>query len=114
MTVDRLRVAGEVLDRRGNLERGAAGALHAHDVGPADRRRQRRLLRPCLVVATPAVVAREILDWSEVPERSSRPKLLLCGGTRSPRERAVPGGAQADRLREQGCLERMAEAVHGV
>jgi hypothetical protein len=112
VAVDRLGVAGEVLDRRRGLQR--ALALQPLDVAAAHRRGQGRLLRPGLVVAAPAVVPGQVLDRGEVPGPARRLERLggdlaaLLGRIR------VPGRAHPDRVREQRRLERVAEAVDRV
>ena len=83
--VDRLRVAGEVLDRRGHLELAAARALHPADVRRADGTREHWLLGPGLVVAAPAVVARQVLHRREVPRA---PVATSCCCVAAPASRA--------------------------
>src|SRR5439155_12796892 len=56
VAVDRLRVAGEVLNGRRDLRRIEAAALEPADVGAAERGSELGLLGPGLVVAAPAVV----------------------------------------------------------
>src|SRR6266545_3162973 len=73
-----------------------------------------RRSRPGLVVATPAGVAGQVLDRREVPVPAGRQELLAGGGAGGLRHPGVPGGAHADRLREQRRLERVAEPVDGV
>src|SRR4029450_5902078 len=114
VSVDRLGVAGEVLYRGRHLGRVEAAALHPADAGGADRRGQHRRLGPRLVVAAPAVVPRQVLDRGEVPVAPGGQQLPPGGGSGRLRQRRVPGGAHADRLREQRRLERVAEAVDRV
>ena len=115
VAVDRLRVAGEVLDRRRHIERVArAGACMPSHVGGAHGRGQRRLLGPGLVGPAPPVVAGKVLDRGEVPVPAGRPQRARGRGAAGPSRAGIPGGAHADRLRVQRRLPRVPEAVHRV
>ena len=81
VAVDRLRVAGEVLDRRGHTERARrTRGLQPADVGGAHGGRQRRLLGPGLVRAAPPVVAGKVLHRGEVPVPAGGPQRVRGGG----------------------------------
>ena len=115
VTVDRLRIAGEVLDRCRHAERtGGTARLHALDVRAAQCPRKHRRFGPGLVCTSPPVVAGQILDWGEDPVPAGRADRVSGRSPAGASRRWIPGGAHADGLGVERRLPWMAEAVHCV
>src|SRR5207253_4446531 len=70
--------------------------------------------RPGLVGPGPAVVAGDVLDRCEVPVPAGGRQCIAGNQTTGLGRRGVPARAHADRLREEGRLERVPKAMHRV
>src|SRR5438309_812023 len=92
----------------------AAGALHTPHIRRTQGTRQDRFFRPRLVAPPPAVVAIDVLNWSEVLQPTGSAQGVASHHAATFGSGGVPSRAHADRMRKQRCVKRMAEAVYSV
>ena len=120
MSVDGLRITGEVLERGRHSERigrlgiRGTGGLHPAHVRGAHRTGQDWLFGPRLVGAAPAGIAEHILDRGEVLNPAGGSERLTGDASAKLSYRGVPRRAHADRVGKQRRIEWMTESVHRV